>query len=47
VQPIHAEVNLSYYRRTFALSQELDSERITAELKQGVLKLNIPKTRLA
>lgn len=39
----HAEINLPRYRRVFALSKELDSEKITAQFEQGVLKLNIPK----
>lgn len=43
----HAEVGLSRYRRVFALSKELDSERVSAELKQGVLKLRIPKAEHA
>jgi HSP20 family protein len=45
MEPIHAEVNMSRYRRTFALSKELDSEQISAELNQGVLKLTIPKAK--
>lgn len=39
----HAEINLPRYRRVFALSKELDSEKISAQFEQGVLKLNIPK----
>lgn len=39
----HAEVGLSRYRRVFTLSKELDSSRLQAELKQGVLKLRIQK----
>ena len=31
------------YRRSFALSGELDTERIEASLKDGVLTLRIPK----
>ena len=43
MEPSHAEINLPRYRRIFALSKELDSEKISAEFAQGVLKLNIPK----
>lgn len=43
----HAEVRLPRYRRTFTLSRELDSEKATAELKNGVLKLRIPKAEHA
>lgn len=39
----HAEVRLPRYRRVFTLSKELDSEKVTAEFKNGVLKLRIPK----
>lgn len=39
----HAEINLPRYRRVFALSKELDSEKISAQFEHGVLKLNIPK----
>ncbi len=39
----HAEVQVPRYRRVFTLSRELDSEQISAELAQGVLKLRIPK----
>lgn len=43
LQPSHVEVQLPRYRRVFALSKELDPTRISAELKNGVLKLRIPK----
>ena len=39
----HVELNLPRYRRVFTLSKELDSEKVTAEFNQGVLKLRIPK----
>ena len=39
----HAEVRLPRYRRVFTLSKELNSEKATAEFKNGVLKLRIPK----
>ncbi len=40
---IHAEVELPRYRRAFTLSRELDADKVSAELNQGVLKLRIPK----
>ncbi|MDQ9169459.1 Hsp20/alpha crystallin family protein [Oxalobacteraceae bacterium R-40] len=43
MQSTHAEVRVPRYRRVFTLSSELDSEKVTAELKNGVLKLHIPK----
>lgn len=39
----YAEINLPRYRRVFSLSKELDSEKISAQFEQGVLRLNIPK----
>lgn len=39
----HAEVSLPRYRRSFTLSKELDPEKLSAELKNGVLKLRIGK----
>jgi HSP20 family protein len=43
----HVEVALPRYRRSFTLGQELDRSRIAAELKNGVLKLAIPKSEKA
>lgn len=40
----YAEVRHQYYERTFALSRELDGEKATAELANGVLTVRIPKT---
>jgi HSP20 family protein len=39
----HAEVRMPRYRRVFSLSKELDTENTSAEFKNGVLKLRIPK----
>lgn len=39
----HTEVPLSRYRRAFTLSKELDADRISAELANGVLSVRIPK----
>jgi HSP20 family protein len=43
LQPSHVEVQLPRYRRVFALSKELDPAKISAELKNGVLTLRIPR----
>lgn len=47
MQATHVEVSLPRYRRVFTLSKELDAERLSAELKQGVLKLRLPKAEHA
>jgi len=43
MEPTHAEVSMPRYRRVFTLSKELDTEKVSAELSRGVLKLRIPK----
>ena len=43
----HTEVSLARYRRVFTLSKELDTEKVSAELAHGVLKLRIPKAQHA
>lgn len=43
----HVEVDRARYRRVFTLSKELDSQKVSAELAHGVLKLRIPKAEHA
>lgn len=43
LQSSHTEVGFGRFHRTFTLSSELDTEKVTAELADGVLKLCIPK----
>ena len=43
MQSSHIEVMQPRYRRSFTLSRDLDTEKTTAEFKNGVLKLRIPK----
>ncbi|RZI82350.1 MAG: Hsp20/alpha crystallin family protein [Rubrivivax sp.] len=47
LEATYAEVRLPLYRRAFTLSRELDSARIEANLKNGVLNLRIPKQQHA
>jgi HSP20 family molecular chaperone IbpA len=47
MEATHAEVGLSRYRRTFTLSKELDSGRVSADLNHGVLRVRIPKAEHA
>ena len=44
---LHAEIVASSDRRSFTLSRELDASKIDANLKDGVLKLRIPKAEEA
>ena len=47
LEPNHVEVQLPRYQRTFTLGKELDSEKVAAEFRHGVLKLSIPKVEHA
>ncbi|HET9579725.1 MAG TPA: Hsp20/alpha crystallin family protein [Usitatibacter sp.] len=47
LEAVYAEVRVAQYRRTFALSGDLDTERIDAKMKNGVLTLRIPKAEQA
>lgn len=43
LEAVYGEVRVPRYRRSFTLSRELDTSRIEANLKDGVLTLRIPK----
>jgi HSP20 family molecular chaperone IbpA len=47
LQATHIEVSVPRYRRVFTLSKELDAERLSAELKHGVLKVRLHKAEHA
>ena len=47
MEATHAEVRHPRYRRTFTLSKELDRDKVSAEFRNGVLKLRIPKAEHA
>jgi HSP20 family molecular chaperone IbpA len=47
MEATHAEVSVPRYRRVFTLSKELDTGKLQAELKHGVLKLHIQKAEHA
>lgn len=40
---LYADVRSTVYRRSFSLSNELEADRIEADLKDGVLTVRIPK----
>ncbi|MBN1879353.1 Hsp20/alpha crystallin family protein [bacterium] len=44
---IHREYRLSNYHRQFELSDVIDQEKISAELKHGVLTITLPKAEKA
>ena len=43
MEALYAEVHSTLYRRSFTLSSELETDKIDANLKDGVLTLRIPK----
>lgn len=47
MQATHADVELNRYRRVFTLSKELDTQKVSAELANGVLRVRIPKAEHA
>ena len=47
LEATHVEVSLPRFRRVFTLSRELDPNRMSAELKQGVLTVRIQKAEHA
>ena len=44
---VYGEAQVPAFRREFTLSRELDASRIEAQLKDGVLRLSIPKAEQA
>lgn len=47
LRDVYAEVRAARYRRSFVLGRDLDSEKVAASLKNGVLELRIPKREAA
>lgn len=47
LQGVYAEVRLAQYKRSFVLSRELDTARIDASIRNGVLQLRVPKSEQA
>jgi HSP20 family protein len=47
LQPVYTEYNIGNYARSFEVSSKIDSDRITADLKDGVMTLVLPKAERA
>ena len=47
MQLVYGEAQCPAYRRQFTLSRELDTTRIEAQLRDGVLRLTLPKAEEA
>ena len=47
MEATYAEIEVPRFRRVFTLSKELDTGKVSAEFKHGVLSLRIPKAEHA
>jgi HSP20 family protein len=47
LHPVYTEYNVGHYARSFDLSSEIDQDRISTELKDGVVTLTLPKAEKA
>ena len=47
MEPIYTEYNIGHFRRSFTLSSKIDRAGISADLNDGVLKIQLPKVEEA
>jgi HSP20 family molecular chaperone IbpA len=43
MEALYADVRATHFHRSFTLSRELETDKISAQMKDGVLTLKIPK----
>jgi HSP20 family molecular chaperone IbpA len=43
IEPFYSEYGIGDFQRTFTVSEVIDAENISAELKNGVLTVHLPK----
>lgn len=47
MQPVYAEIRVAQYKRTFVLGRDLDTGKIDAQIRNGVLTIRVPKLEQA
>jgi HSP20 family protein len=47
LQPVYGEYNVGPYRRSFRISSQVDQDKITAEMRDGVITLTLPRAEEA
>ena len=47
LEPLYAEYNVGHFARAFSLSSKIEQQKISAELADGILRLNLPKAKEA
>jgi len=47
LQPVYSEYNIGPYRRSFQISNQIDHSKIAAQMRDGIMTLELPKVETA